>query len=210
MRQKKNVISGTVHKGIRRIRVDALDESGIGLYRGDSVQIYGDLFARASAIESELFSHEEGDAPDFTEGVSFTARDTGRYTLHIVLDTNTSVKLPLQVLPFQSTEQTRYREISSAEMEQYRRQGNPVLDVRTEQEFSREALSGAIHIPLHELEQRIHELHGYEDAPILVYCRSGNRSTVAANILLSHGFSAVYNLEHGIIEWRRDGREVVP
>ena len=45
--------------------------------------------------------------------------------------------------------------------------------------------------------------------PLLVYCRSGNRSTVAAKLLIDAGFNDVINLRHGIVEWEREGLPIV-
>ena len=78
-----------------------------------------------------------------------------------------------------------------------------VLDVRTEQEYLEEHLEGAKNIPLDEIEERLGELD--IERGILVYCRSGGRSSQASEILVRNGFSQVYNLEGGIAEWRSAG-----
>jgi rhodanese-related sulfurtransferase len=62
---------------------------------------------------------------------------------------------------------------------------------------------------LHQLEQRLSEIAAYKNKDILVYCRSGNRSTVASEILISNGFKKPYNLHKGIIGWKNEGKTVV-
>ena len=78
-----------------------------------------------------------------------------------------------------------------------------ILDVRTEEEYLEEHLEGAKNIPLDELEERLEELD--VERGLLVYCRSGGRSAQASEILARNGFSPIYNLEGGIIEWRSAG-----
>lgn len=77
-----------------------------------------------------------------------------------------------------------------------------VLDVRTPEEFK--SLTGhlprAINIPVQELEQRWRELEKYRSREILVYCRSGNRSTRANGILHNNKFKLIH-LDGGILQW---------
>ncbi|MCC6397872.1 MAG: rhodanese-like domain-containing protein [Bacteroidetes bacterium] len=75
-----------------------------------------------------------------------------------------------------------------------------LLDVRTDQEFGRGSISGAIHIPSHELTRRAEELKRFAGKEIVCYCQSGNRSLMAAARLGRMGFRAA-NLEGGIAEW---------
>jgi len=78
-----------------------------------------------------------------------------------------------------------------------------VLDVRTQQEYNSGYIADALLIPLSELESRLDELNPSEH--ILVYCRSGHRSREAAWILVAHGFTHVYNIEGGIVQWQDQG-----
>lgn len=67
-----------------------------------------------------------------------------------------------------------------------------VLDVRTPQELEGPLgkIDGAINIPIQELEQRIGELKDYKNREIAIICRSGNRSSIGAEILIKNGFKA--------------------
>ncbi len=78
-----------------------------------------------------------------------------------------------------------------------------LLDVRTREEFKEEHINGALNIPVQEIESRIGELRKYKNFEIVVYCRSGNRSKRASEILVKNGFKKVYNLVGGIIEWKK-------
>lgn len=67
-----------------------------------------------------------------------------------------------------------------------------VLDVRTPEELTGPLgkIDNAINIPIQVLEQRITELDQYKNEEIDVICRSGNRSGIATEILIKHGFKA--------------------
>lgn len=82
------------------------------------------------------------------------------------------------------------------------RQDAVVLDVRKDDEFSEGHVLNSIHIPVGLLENRIQELEKYKAKPIIVNCRSGNRSNTACNLLRKQGFGSIYKLNGGILAWK--------
>lgn len=76
-----------------------------------------------------------------------------------------------------------------------------VLDVRNLNEWDEGHMSEAKHIMLGHLDERLHELSS--DKPILVHCKSGGRSAIAASILQAKGIKNVQNLLGGYDEWVR-------
>ncbi len=68
-----------------------------------------------------------------------------------------------------------------------------LLDVRTEEEFKDEHIEGAILIPDYEIKERAEAELPNKDDLILIYCRSGNRSKTTANLLLSMGYTNVFD-----------------
>ncbi len=78
-----------------------------------------------------------------------------------------------------------------------------LLDVRQDWEWSVGNLAerGARLVPLAELESRLAEIP--RDRPVVVYCKSGQRSERAASLLMEHGFPDVVNLEGGLVAWAR-------
>lgn len=93
-----------------------------------------------------------------------------------------------------------------------------ILDVRTPSEFNSSHIEGATLIPVTNsggsnlspdqlLESRINEVP--KDKKILVYCRSGHRSSSASKILVNAGYSQIYNMEGGINAWTGAGYPVV-
>jgi rhodanese-related sulfurtransferase len=78
-----------------------------------------------------------------------------------------------------------------------------VLDVREDKEFAAGHIPKAKHIPLGQLAGRIKELDKFKGKPVLVACRSGQRSASACRMLKKAGFETVYNQAGGIIAWER-------
>lgn len=78
-----------------------------------------------------------------------------------------------------------------------------ILDVREEDELSEGYIDGSINIPLDSLEDNIKKAISDKTAFILVYCRSGRRSKIAAEKLVSMGYENVYDFG-GIIDWPFD------
>jgi len=82
-----------------------------------------------------------------------------------------------------------------------------ILDVRTKEEFAGGHLDSAVLIPVDDLEARFGELE--KNKPVIVYCRTGRRSAKAAAILVSKGFSQVYDMTGGIEAWISKGYPVI-
>lgn len=80
-----------------------------------------------------------------------------------------------------------------------------VLDVREPDEFKGGHVLNAKLIPLGKLRDRMGELEKYRDQPVVVVCRSGNRSATACALLGKEGFSQVYNLTGGMMAWQKAG-----
>lgn len=67
------------------------------------------------------------------------------------------------------------------------------VDVRTPEEFMSSQLPGAANIPLHVIDQ-LADKQLDKSRPVVVFCRSGQRSQMALQILKSKGFGEVYNM----------------
>ncbi len=79
-----------------------------------------------------------------------------------------------------------------------------LLDVRTHGEWDAFHVEGAIHIPLPVLTRRMKQLAKNE--PIAVICGAGNRSSIAASLLLPDGFQIVENIVGGVAAYREAER----
>lgn len=98
-------------------------------------------------------------------------------------------------------------EVSVKQAAELRGEGVFVLDVREPDEWAQAHIPGATLIPLGELQSRVAELP--KDQPVLVYCRSGNRSATGRDILKAAGFENVTSMAGGINEWKAAGYETV-
>jgi rhodanese-related sulfurtransferase len=79
------------------------------------------------------------------------------------------------------------------------------LDVRTPEEVSEGYIASAITLDYQaeDFEEKINQLP--KEKEIYVYCKVGGRSSKAADMLLSKGFSKVYQLEKGLDDWKEKG-----
>lgn len=78
-----------------------------------------------------------------------------------------------------------------------------IIDARTEAEFAEGHIAGAILIPEYEITQKAEQEIPDKDTLILVYCRSGRRSKIAAEALINLGYTNVKEFG-GIIDWQYD------
>lgn len=78
-----------------------------------------------------------------------------------------------------------------------------ILDVRTQPEFDEEHIPNAVLLPGNEIAQRAEQVLPDKEQTILVYCRSGRRSALAAKELVDLGYTNVYDFG-GILDWTGD------
>lgn len=90
------------------------------------------------------------------------------------------------------------REVSRDEAQKLIDDGAQLVDVRADHEWEVGRIADATHVPLAELAERTGEID--KDRPVVLYCRGGNRSTMAADALTEAGFDAV-KLSEGIVGW---------
>lgn len=79
-------------------------------------------------------------------------------------------------------------------------EGYIILDVRTQEEYDEGHIPGAIQISHEEIEARAEQVLTDKDQLILVYCRSGRRSKIAAEALAELGYTNIREFG-GIIDW---------
>lgn len=71
------------------------------------------------------------------------------------------------------------------------KKGAQIIDVRTKAEYQQGHIKGSINIPLNNLSNHYAKMK--KDAPVITCCASGVRSAQAKHILVSNGFTNVYN-----------------
>ena len=99
-------------------------------------------------------------------------------------------------------EKAMYQQITAEEAKKIMDSGEEhiILDTREQDEFDEGHIPGAILIPYTEIENKAEKMLPDKDAQILVYCRSGRRSKIAAESLAKLGYTNVKEFG-GIIDW---------
>jgi rhodanese-related sulfurtransferase len=83
-----------------------------------------------------------------------------------------------------------------------------ILDVRTVEEFESGYIKGALNMDIRGGADFIASVEALDKSKTyFVYCRSGARSGQACQLMSQMGFSAVYNLEGGVLAWEGDLEE---
>jgi rhodanese-related sulfurtransferase len=102
-----------------------------------------------------------------------------------------------------------YWNISVAELQgMLNRKDFPLVNVHVP--FQGDLPQTDLSIPFDEIAKHLDQLPTDKDAPIVLYCRSGNMSTQASAVLAGLGFSRVYNLVGGFNAWRAAGLPMKP
>ncbi len=109
---------------------------------------------------------------------------------------------PTSIIVAEKGEKAMYEQITAEEAKKIMDSGEEhiILDTREQNEFDEGHIPGAILIPYTEIENKAIEMIPDKDKLILVYCRSGRRSKIAAESLVNLGYTNVKEFG-GIIDW---------
>ena len=126
------------------------------------------------------------------------------------------ISLLVCVLLLTACEGNSYQSIDSNKAMELIEDNAVVIDVRTGQEFASGYIDGAINIPVDNIDSIDYDkdsgTYSYtftiDDTLIIVYCASGMRSSNAAEALIDLGYTNVYNLDGGLINWGFDLVEI--
>ncbi|MBS1880877.1 MAG: rhodanese-like domain-containing protein [Actinobacteria bacterium] len=99
------------------------------------------------------------------------------------------------------------REVSRGEARKLLADGAQLVDVRADHEWEAGHIAGASHIQLDELAARAGEID--KDRPVVLYCRGGNRSSMATAALQAGGYDAA-KLTAGIVGWEEENLPIEP
>ena len=194
-------ISGEVEGGLRILQVDTGSQSlDFTIYRGDYIVFNfeggGNYEFKVPGLEIDTTMPR----PE-TEKPYVKMKNSGDYSFSLGERQGTVHVLELV--------EANYHEVTADEAADLIINIEPlVIDVRTPGEFQSGHLTDAELLPVQVFADNLDSLEKYKDEDILLYCASGNRSTVAARILIDAGFTKVYNLRYGIGDWIRNGQPV--
>lgn len=83
-----------------------------------------------------------------------------------------------------------------------------LIDVRSPQEYAESHIPGAINMPHEEIDDYIEQLSDARDKPIIIYCRSGRRASIAMQMLEAKQFTDINHLEGDMLGWTAAGLPV--
>ena len=195
--------SGTLVDGYRILSIQKTQSASDQIvYRGDYIKFQFDASVQEPILSIPALSIEQKLPDNSDEAPYFKMKTAGTFAYSLG-----AVNGNIIVLDYV---QARYREVSSSEAVEIINKEQPViLDVRTPGEYSRGHLQNAVLIPVQQLQGRLGDLAAYKDREILIYCASGNRSTVASKILIDNGFKQIVNLRYGIYDWAKKNYPVI-
>ena len=109
---------------------------------------------------------------------------------------------PTSIIVTEKGEKVMYEQITAEDAKKIMDSGEEhiILDTREQDEFDGGHIPGAILISYTEIENKAEEMLPDKDKLILVYCRSGRRSKIAAESLAKLGYTNVKEFG-GIIDW---------
>ena len=114
------------------------------------------------------------------------------------------VPVLLLLLAMSNASFARATDISQAELMQRinARHAQLILDVRSPEEYKEGHIPGAVNIPHDQLVTRLAEIGSHKNKDIVLYCRSGRRVGIAADILRSAGFNKLLHLDGDMGGWQ--------
>ena len=193
-------VSGRLVDGVREVEVAAAQGQRLAVYRGDYVRFRSTGPEPQPALSIPALAVQWQPTPGGPPYVKMEAAGEYAFTMGTADGT-------IAVVDYR---EAAYREVTPAEAAALMRAVDPlILDVRTPGEYARGRIPGSVLLPLQQLQARWQEVAGHAQRPVLIYCATGNRSTVAAKILIDRGFQRVYNLRPGIAGWERENLPVV-
>jgi rhodanese-related sulfurtransferase len=200
---KNDPASGSLVQGYRILPIEPnVDDVNLVVYRGDYIKFDFNANVGDPILQIPDLSVQKKLTMNLDEAPYFKMKTMGRFRFSLG-----NVTGNIQVIEYK---QPHYREVEAREAAELLQNLNPLLlDVRTPAEFNKGHLKNAILIPVQELQKRVGELSEYKHSDILIYCATGNRSTVASKILVDNGFKRIVNMRYGIYQWAKGGYPIV-
>lgn len=100
-----------------------------------------------------------------------------------------------------------YKDISASELAAMLKSKDFVM-INVHIPFAGDISQTDLSIPYDEIEQNLSQLPADKNAKIVLYCRSGRMSQIAVEELVSLGYTNIWNLEGGMVEWEQAGYDI--
>lgn len=199
-KKTKSFGTGRIENGLRLFTSEEAGSGSLEAYRGDYVKILVEGDLKEFTIDSLKIAHTFPE--DKSNKAYFKLKQTGEFAYKFGEIQGSIV--------IKEYSQPNYKAVSAKEGAEIIKNISPfILDVRTLGEYNSGHIEGATLLPVQVIQREYTKLLEHKEKPIFIYCASGNRSTVAARILIENGFTNIYNLRPGISGWYRAGLKIV-
>lgn len=121
---------------------------------------------------------------------------------------------------FAATAEAEVKNVSNQEVMALMQKGVPIIDIRTEPEWRQTGIVPGSHLlTFFDATGRVPDPAGWlhrvkavapPEKPVILICRTGNRTTHATRFLSESGYKTVYNVTTGIVPWIKEGMPVAP
>jgi len=188
-------MDGEIKNGYRVLKLTEEEQiQNFHVYRGDYIKFdLPDHFGDSEIVFPTLKERKKL-IKDLETSPYIKMKKIGDYPFEVE-----AIKGTITVIEY---EQNSYKVLTAKEASAFIKAKSPlILDVRTPREYAAGHIENSILIPVQELQSRFNELDSYRNMSILIYCATGNRSTVASKILIDSGFNKILNLRRGIVDW---------
>ena len=196
-------VSGRLEGGFRLLTIaNRTDAFHFVVYRGDYIKFAIDNSITDPLLAIPDLKIKEKLSSNLETAPYFKMKQAGRFPFTLGKAAGT-----IEVVEFT---QPNYSAVSAKQAADLIAKINPlILDVRTQREYQQGRIQHSTLIPVQELQQRWQEINTDKEQNVLIYCATGNRSTVASKILIDNGFKRIFNMRYGIVDWARKGYPVV-
>lgn len=165
------------------------------------IEVYdnGILVSTADDVGFDRASVSFGDSLD----ISFDLRKGQTVKIEILPEIRESYPVQVTAVSIELLEDAKtgeYQKISAERAMEMMVSDAVILDVRTQEEYTEGHIPDSILIPYDEIQDKASTLLPDKSQTILIYCRSGRRSEIAAHALIKMGYESVYDFG-GIIDW---------
>ncbi len=190
-------IDGEIKNGYRILTLETQQEvQNFNVYRGDYIKFKLPGVLKDTEILIPTLEERKKLTDDLGTTSFIKMKKVGDFSYTI--DT---IKGTITVFEY---DQPSYNALTAKEADKFIKERNPlILDVRTSQEYKLGHIKNSKLIPVQVLQSQLNELDIYKNGPVLIYCATGNRSTVASKILIDFGFKEILNLRRGIVDWHK-------
>lgn len=164
----------------------------------------GVVLIRNEEDTSLYYNISTKDPVKYAEGVEGPLENDNVINANVLILDGESLPIEVELVEITGNVPPAYTVIDAEQAKKMIDDGDVViLDVRTRAEYGEGHIADSYNVPLDEIDLGIERIAPDKDTVLLIYCRSGNRSKIAARALAEQGYLNVYDFG-GIVDWPYD------